>query len=87
MSYDGLDRALCKGTTAASVNPCGSSASSIFFYDGYDNNSNPGVTFPSGCVAPSGSYASDPIGAETAETSRMGTIALPIRSALMATPM
>ncbi|GCF10715.1 RHS repeat-associated core domain-containing protein [Dictyobacter arantiisoli] len=68
VSYDVLNRALCKGTTSAAVSPCSSSAYATFFYDSYDNTSNPGVTFPSTCVAPSGSYASDPIGKETAET-------------------
>ncbi|GER89989.1 hypothetical protein KDW_41510 [Dictyobacter vulcani] len=68
ISYDVLNRPLCKGTTSAAVNPCTASATSTFFYDSYDKNSNPGVTFPSACTAPSGSYASDPIGAMTAET-------------------
>ncbi|WP_149403029.1 RHS repeat-associated core domain-containing protein, partial [Dictyobacter arantiisoli] len=68
VSYDVLNRALCKGTTSAAVSPCSSSASATFFYDSYDNTSNPGVTFPTTCMAPSGSYASDPIGKETAET-------------------
>ena len=68
LSYDALNRVLCKGTTSASVNPCGSSAYATYFYDSYDNSSNTGVTFPIGCVAPSGSYASDPIGKATATT-------------------
>ncbi|GER89975.1 hypothetical protein KDW_41370 [Dictyobacter vulcani] len=68
INYDVLNRPLCKGTTSAAVNPCTASATSTFFYDSYDKNSNPGVTFPTTCTAPSGSYASDPIGAMTAET-------------------
>ncbi|GER89996.1 hypothetical protein KDW_41580 [Dictyobacter vulcani] len=68
ISYDVLNRPLCKGTTSAAVNPCTNSATSTFFYDSYTNNSNPGVAFPTACTAPSGSYASDPIGALTAET-------------------
>ncbi|GER89970.1 hypothetical protein KDW_41320 [Dictyobacter vulcani] len=68
INYDVLNRPLCKGTTSAAVNPCTASATSTFFYDSYDKTSNPGVTFPSACTAPSGSYASDPIGAMTAET-------------------
>lgn len=46
---------------------CQSTAYAKFFYDSYDNTSNPGVTFPPGCAAPNGSYASDPIGHMTAE--------------------
>ncbi|MFL5626095.1 MAG: RHS repeat-associated core domain-containing protein [Ktedonobacteraceae bacterium] len=67
-SYDVLDRPLCRGTTSAAVNPCSNSAYARYFYDSYGNTSNPGVTFPSGCTAPSGSYASDPIGRTTAES-------------------
>ncbi|GCE23180.1 hypothetical protein KDK_69800 [Dictyobacter kobayashii] len=70
VSYDVLNRSLCKGTTSASVNPCSSSAYATFFYDSYDNSSNTGVAFPSGCAAPTGSFASDPIGNETADTFR-----------------
>ncbi|WP_126556624.1 RHS repeat-associated core domain-containing protein [Dictyobacter kobayashii] len=70
VSYDQLNRPLCKGTTSASVNPCSSSAYATFFYDSYDNSSNTGVSFPSGCTAPTGSFASDPIGKETADTFR-----------------
>ncbi|GHO82246.1 RHS repeat domain-containing protein [Dictyobacter formicarum] len=36
VSYDLLDRPLCKGTTSAAVNPCSSSAYATFFYDSYD---------------------------------------------------
>ncbi|GCE23204.1 RHS repeat-associated core domain-containing protein [Dictyobacter kobayashii] len=70
VSYDVLNRPLCKGTTSAAVNPCSSSAYATFFYDSYDNSSNTGVSFPSGCTAPTGSFASDPIGKETADTFR-----------------
>jgi len=66
-SYDLLDRPLCRGTSSAAVNPCGNSTYAQFFYDSYDNTSNPGVTFPAGCVAPTSPYASDPIGSKTAE--------------------
>ena len=40
-SYDSLDRMLCKGTTQASVSPCQSSAYVSYFYDSYNNSSNP----------------------------------------------
>ncbi|GCE23174.1 hypothetical protein KDK_69740 [Dictyobacter kobayashii] len=70
VSYDVLNRPLCKGTTSASVNPCSSSAYATFFYDSYDTSSNTGVAFPLGCAAPTGSFASDPIGTETADTFR-----------------
>jgi len=63
-SYDLLDRPLCNGTSSASVNPCQSSSYAQYFYDSYTNGSNPTLTFPSGCTAPSGSYASDPIDAQ-----------------------
>ncbi|MBV9615556.1 MAG: hypothetical protein JO031_08875, partial [Ktedonobacteraceae bacterium] len=65
-SYDALDRPLCRGTASSQVNPCQSSAYGTFFYDSYDNSSNPGVTFPSGCTASSGISA--PIGQKVAET-------------------
>ena len=65
-SYDLLDRPLCHGTTSSQVNPCQSSAYATFFYDSYDNWSNPGVTFPSGCTAPGGTSA--PVGEKVAET-------------------
>ncbi len=65
-SYDVLDRPLCRGTSSAQVNPCQSSAYATFFYDSYDNSSNAGVTFPSGCTAPSGTSTS--IGKALAET-------------------
>src|SRR5947209_12007042 len=67
ISYDNLDRPLCRGTVSSDVNPCQNSAYAKYFYDSYDNTSNPQVTFPPGCVAPSGSYASDPVGRTTAE--------------------
>ncbi|GER88987.1 hypothetical protein KDW_31490 [Dictyobacter vulcani] len=67
-SYDVLDRPLCKGTTSASVSPCNSSAYATYFYDSYDNSSNPGVTFPTTCTAPTGSFASYPIDQRVAET-------------------
>jgi len=68
IGYDLLDRPLCRGTAATDVSPtCQNTAYATFFYDSYDNTSNPGVSFPSGCAAPSGSYASDPIGHATAE--------------------
>ncbi|GHO64329.1 hypothetical protein KSC_032210 [Ktedonobacter sp. SOSP1-52] len=57
VSYDALDRPLCKGATSASVNPCSNSAYDIFFYDSYDNSSNSSVTFPSNCAASGQSYA------------------------------
>jgi hypothetical protein len=62
-----LDRQLCRGASSAAVNPCSSSAYATFFYDSYDNSSNSSATFPTGCSAPSGSYASDPVGQTTAE--------------------
>jgi YD repeat-containing protein len=64
-SYDALDRPLCRGTASSQVNPCQSSAYATFFYDSYDNNSNPGVTFPSDCRAPGGT--SDLVGGKIAE--------------------
>jgi RHS repeat-associated protein len=66
-SYDVLDRPLCRGTGSAAVNPCSNSTYAQFFYDSYDNASNPGVTFPAGCVAPTSPYTSDPVGHITAE--------------------
>jgi RHS repeat-associated protein len=66
-SYDLLNRPLCRGTSSAAVKPCQSSAYATYFYDSYNNTSNPTLTFPSGCTAPGGSYASDPIGHATAE--------------------
>jgi RHS repeat-associated protein len=71
-SYDVLDRLLCRGTTQAAVNPCGNSTYAQFFYDSYSNASNPGVTFPAGCLAPPNPYASDPVGRPTAELFRNG---------------
>ncbi|WP_220197877.1 hypothetical protein [Ktedonospora formicarum] len=68
MSYDGLNRPLCKGTTSASVNPCSSDASETYFYDGYNNGSNWGVTFPTGCAAPTNGSSSYPMEMLTAET-------------------
>ena len=65
-SYDALDRPLCRGTAASQVNPCQSSAYATYFYDSYDNRSNPGVAFPSGCMAPGGTSA--PVGVKVAET-------------------
>ncbi|GCE23145.1 hypothetical protein [Dictyobacter kobayashii] len=65
-----LNRPLCKGTTSTAVNPCSSSACATFFYDSYDNSSNASVSFPSRCTAPTGSFASDPIGTEAADTFR-----------------
>jgi RHS repeat-associated protein len=67
VSYDVLDRPLCRGTSSGAVNPCSNSTYAQYFYDSYSNTSNPGVTFPAGCVAPTGSYASDPVGHTTAE--------------------
>ncbi|GHO48680.1 RHS repeat-associated core domain-containing protein [Ktedonospora formicarum] len=67
-SYDLLNRPLCRGTSSAAVSPCGNNAYVTFFYDSYDNASNAGLTFPSGCAAPSGTAASNPIGQEVAET-------------------
>nr|MBA2393449.1 RHS repeat-associated core domain-containing protein [Ktedonobacteraceae bacterium] len=69
-SYDALDRPLCRGAASTDVNPCQNSAYASYFYDSYTNSSNPGVTFPTGCIAPSGAYASDPISHPTAETFR-----------------
>ena len=66
-SYDVLDRPLCRGTSSSQVSPCQSSAYAQYFYDSYDNSSNSSLSFPSGCSAPTGSYASDPIGHVTAE--------------------
>lgn len=66
-SYDVLDRPLCRGTSSAAVNPCGNSTYAQFFYDSYTSASNPGVTFPAGCLAPPNPYASDPVGRPTAE--------------------
>jgi RHS repeat-associated protein len=65
-SYDALDRPLCRGTASSQVNPCQSSAYATFFYDSYNNSSNPGVAFPSSCIAPVGT--STPIGKTVAET-------------------
>ena len=64
-SYDALDRPLCRGTSASAVNPCQDSDYALYFYDSYNNASNPGATFPSGCVAPS---TSDPVGSRIAES-------------------
>ncbi len=60
-SYDALDRPLCTGSTSAAVNPCSSSASSIYFYDDYGNSSNPTVS-PPPCSGPPQQVASDPVG-------------------------
>jgi RHS repeat-associated protein len=66
-SYDALDRPLCRALTSADASSCGGSTDAVFFYDGYSNASTPGAAFPSGCAAPSGNYASDPVGEKTAE--------------------
>lgn len=66
-SYDMLDRPLCRALTASDSSSCGGSTYAAFFYDGYSNASTPGATFPSGCQAPTGNYASEPIGRKTAE--------------------
>jgi RHS repeat-associated protein len=63
-SYDNLDRPLCRSTQS---NPCSSNPYVTYFYDSYSNTDNPSQSFPSGCTAPSGNYASDPIGHVTAE--------------------
>ena len=63
-SYDLLDRPLCRSTQS---NPCSNSPSAVYFYDSYNNSSNSAQSFPSGCTAPGGSYASDPIGHAIAE--------------------
>ncbi len=65
-NYDVLDRPLCHGTAANQVNPCQSGAYATYFYDSYDNSSNPGVAFPSGCTAPGGTSVS--VGEKVAET-------------------
>ncbi len=67
-SYDALDRPLCEALTSADASSCGGSTYGVYFYDGYSNASTPGATFPSGCTAPTGSYESNPIGRETAES-------------------
>jgi YD repeat-containing protein len=66
-SYDALDRPLCAALLAADAADCGASAFNFYFYDSYDSSSNPLAIMPDGCDAPSGSYASDPVGHETAE--------------------
>ncbi len=66
-SYDALDRPLCRALTATDAGSCAGSTYAAFFYDGYSNASTPGATFPAGCTAPSGAYASDPVGRKTAE--------------------
>lgn len=66
-TYDALDRPLCSALTAADASSCGGTTDEATFYDSYSNASTPGATFPSGCMAPTGSYASDPIGRKTAE--------------------
>ena len=66
-SYDLLDRPLCTALTAADAASCQGSTYATFFYDTYDNSGTPGATFPTGCVAPSSPYASDPLGRTTAE--------------------
>ena len=73
-SYDELDRPLCSGYQSSLVNPCKSGVYKTdfttvymtYFYDSYDNSSNLGAPFPSGCSAPGGTSA--PIGRATAET-------------------
>ncbi|HEU5380228.1 MAG TPA: RHS repeat domain-containing protein [Ktedonobacteraceae bacterium] len=67
-SYDALNRPLCRALNATDASSCGGSTYAVFFYDSYNNSGTQGATFPSGCSAPTGSYASDPIGHETAET-------------------
>lgn len=64
-SYDLLDRPLCRGTASSQVNPCGSGAYDAFFYDSYDNSSNSGIAFPTGCTTPAGT--STPVGKKVAE--------------------
>ncbi len=66
-TYDALDRPLCSALSASDASSCGGTTDEVTFYDGYSNASTPGATFPSGCTAPTGSYASDPIGRKTAE--------------------
>jgi RHS repeat-associated protein len=66
-TYDVLNRPLCSALSVADANSCGGSTFATFFYDGYSNASTPGATFPSGCTAPAGNYASDPVGQKTAE--------------------
>ncbi|HVB74905.1 MAG TPA: hypothetical protein VNE38_15240 [Ktedonobacteraceae bacterium] len=66
-SYDAINRPLCSALTAADANSCSGSTDQVYFYDGYSNASTPGATFPAGCTAPTGSYASDPIARKTAE--------------------
>ena len=61
-----LNRPLCSGTASGQVNPCQSSAYVTYFYDSYDNSSNAGVTFPSGCTIAGGTSFS--IGETVAET-------------------
>ncbi|HEY1349190.1 MAG TPA: RHS repeat-associated core domain-containing protein [Ktedonobacteraceae bacterium] len=67
-SYDALNRPLCRALSTADASSCGGSTYAVFFYDSYTNSGTPGAIFPAGCTAPTGSYASDPIGHETAET-------------------
>ncbi len=64
-SYDNLNRPLCRATQST---PCSHSPYALYFYDSYNNNSNPGVTFPSGCTVP-GSY---PVGEKVAEVFSSG---------------
>lgn len=66
-SYDALDRPLCEWETYDFHGSCQTSSLAEYFYDSYNNTSNPSLTFPSSCTAPGGSYASDPIGHVTAE--------------------
>ena len=66
-TYDAVDRPLCSALTSADASSCQGSTYATFFYDGYSNASTPGATFPTSCVAPSGNYASDPVGRKTAE--------------------
>jgi RHS repeat-associated protein len=66
-SYDALDRPLCTGISQMAVNPCQNSAAELYFYDSYNNSSNPSVALPSGCTAPNGSIGSNPVGEKVAE--------------------
>ncbi|HLG75756.1 MAG TPA: hypothetical protein VKX46_05040, partial [Ktedonobacteraceae bacterium] len=56
-TYDALDRPLCSALSAADASACGGTTDEVTFYDGSSNASTPGATFPSGCTAPTGSYA------------------------------
>lgn len=65
--YDALDRPLCEWEMHGTTGSCQTTPLAQYFYDSYNNSSNPSLTFPSGCNAPAGSYQSDPIGHVTAE--------------------